>query len=89
MNNNSKLTDLGKMFFASAIGFIFGKKLNMKLRGTPEQVQAVSDALIASKRFQETLQRPGVTVRAVLDALNLKKEKAKAFSDKFKIEWPL
>ena len=30
---NGKLTPLGKIFFASLVSWIFGKKLNIKIKG--------------------------------------------------------
>jgi hypothetical protein len=87
--SDQKLSPIGKLFFASAIGWIFGKKLNIKLRGNPQYVQAVTNAIIASKKFQDELKRPGATVSSVLDALNLKKEMAKQFEEITGKQWPL
>lgn len=87
--SSTKLSPIGKLFFASVIGWIFGKKLNMKLRGNPEQVQAVANAIIASKQFQEELKKSGATVNSVLDKLNLKKEMAKQFKEITGKDFPL
>jgi hypothetical protein len=87
--SDNKLSPIGKLFFASVIGWIFGKKLNMKLRGDPEKVQAVANAIIASKKFQDELKKPGATIESVLKALNLKKEMAKQFEEISGMPWPL
>lgn len=89
MDSNTKLTQTGKLFFASLLGWINGKKLNIKLKGNPDKVQALADAVIASKKFQEALKDPNATVQQVLDCMAEKKEKAKEFTMKCGIEFPL
>jgi 8-oxo-dGTP diphosphatase len=80
---------LGKIFVATLGAWLVGKVVNTKIRGTNEQVNAVSNALLASRRFQEELQRPGATVESVVQKLNVKHMSAAEFERVFQIPWPL
>ena len=83
------LTLLGKITIATLGAWLLGKATNMKLRGTPEQVNAVSRALVASKKFQEELAKPGASVESVMEKLNVKNMTAKEFERVFNVPWPL
>jgi hypothetical protein len=61
----------------------------MKVRGTPEEIKAVSDAMMASRRFQEELERPEATVESVMQYLGLKHAAAREFERILGIPWPL
>lgn len=61
----------------------------MKIRGTPEEVQAVANAMIASKRFQDELSRNGATVESVMQKLGLKHAAAREFERILNVPWPL
>ncbi len=85
-----KLSAVGKLFFASVFsGVMFGKKSPFKLRATPQQVKAVTNALIASKGFQDELKRPGATVDSVISKLNLRHLTAADFERQTGKPWPL
>jgi len=65
----------GKLFFASAAAYIAGKVIKnmpLKIKGTKPQVQAITDAIIASKAFQDELKRPGASIESVVKKLNLR-----------------
>ncbi len=87
--NELKLNLLGKIFFASVAAWLVGKTVNMKIRGTPEEVQAVSNAMTASRTFQEELDRPGATVESVMQKLGLKHATAREFERVLGVPWPL
>ncbi len=89
IDDSKELTQLGKLYFASVVSWIFGKPLNFKIKGTPTQIQALSNAVIASKRFQESLQDPNSSVEEILKAINLKKSMAEEFKTILKINFPL
>ena len=84
-----RLNLLGKIFLASAGAYIVGKMTNLKIRGTREEVQAVADAMLSSRRFQQELERDGATVESVIEKLNLKHASAQQFEAILGIEWPL
>ena len=87
--NELKLNLLGKIFFASVGAWLVGKAVNMKIRGTPDEIQAVSNAMMASRRFQEELNRDGATVESVMQKLGLKHATAREFERVLGVPWPL
>lgn len=80
---------LGKVLFATCAAWVVGKHVNTKLRGTKEEIEAVANAMLASKRFQDELKRPGATVESVMDKLGLKHATAKEFERILGIPWPI
>lgn len=80
---------LGKLFFTAVGAWLVGRATNIVLRGTQTEVQAVSNAMLASKRFQEELKRPGASVSSVMDKLNLKHASAQEFERILGVPWPL
>lgn len=87
--NELKLNLLGKIFFTAAAAWLVGRVINMKIRGTPDEVQAVASALMASRRFQDELNRPGATVESVMQKLNMKHVSAREFERILGVPWPL
>lgn len=87
--NELHLNLLGKMFFASAAAWLIGKMVNLKVRGTPDQVHAVQNALLSSRRFQDELQRPGASVESVVQKLGVKHMSAQEFERVLGVPWPL
>lgn len=87
--NELHINLLGKVLFATCAAWIVGKKVNTKLRGTEEEIKAVTDVMIASRRFQDELKRPGATVASVIDKLGLKHASAKEFERILGVKWPL
>jgi len=90
----------GKLFFAGIASYLAGMglekmaggptpKLPFKIRGTPEQINAVIEAVMASKAFQQEIKKPGATVESVIQKLNLRnmtKEKFKQITGR---PWPV
>jgi len=89
MINELRLNLLGKVFFVAAAAWIVGKACNLKIRGTNEEVQAVQNALMSSRRFQDELNRPGASVDSVMEHLGLKHASAKEFERILGVPWPL
>jgi hypothetical protein len=89
-----KLSWAGKLFFgalAATLGAAVYKRMEMpvKVRGTPQQLQAISDAIVASRQFQAELQKPGATVESVIQKLqirNMTKDRFERITGK---PWPL
>lgn len=75
--DEANLTWAGKLFFASVATYIASDvaqamKLPIKLRGKPEEIKAVVDAITASKDYQREIKKPGARVEDVIQKLNLK-----------------
>jgi hypothetical protein len=87
--NELKVNLLGKVFFATLGAWLVGKYVNTKLRGTQSEIQAVGNALAASKRFQDELNRPGATVDSVVQKLGIKHMSASEFERVLGVPWPL
>ena len=87
--NELRLNLLGKIFFAACGAWLVGKATNLKIRGSQEEVEAVASAMMASRRFQEELDRPGATVESVMQHLGLKHASAREFERILGVPWPL
>lgn len=89
--SNYKLSAVGKLFFASLVAGIASgvTKSVMKLKGTPEQIKAITDAIIASKEFQDEIKKPGATVETVIQKMHLKNLTAAEFKKITGKPWPL
>jgi hypothetical protein len=90
------LSWVGKMFFAGLAGALgstlaqaAGVRLPFKLRGSPTQIKAITDAVMATKEFQEEISRPGATVQSVIQKLNLKNISRERFESFTGHSWPL
>lgn len=84
-----KLNLLGKIFFAAVGAWLVGRTTNMKIRGNAEEIKAVANAMIASRKFQQELSRPGATVESVMQKLGLKHGSAREFEKILGVPWPL
>lgn len=89
LNEEGYLNLTGKIFLASLGAWLVGKVVNTKLRGNRDEVTAVSNALMASRRFQEELRRPGATVQSVIEKLRIKQMSAAEFERVLGVRWPL
>jgi hypothetical protein len=86
------LSTTGKIFFAAVAAYLAGKVASgafLKLRGRPEELRAVADAIVASKAFQDELRRPGATIDSVIEKMNLKNMTAQRFKKIVGRDWPL
>lgn len=84
-----KLSAAGKLFFASLVAFLNGSKSAVKLKGTPEQIQAILDVIKASKEFEEITKKPGVSVEEVIEKMRAKNLAVVNFQVKTQRNWPL
>lgn len=87
--NELHLNLLGKVFFTAVGAWLVGKATNLKLRGTPQEIQAVQNAMMSSRRFQDELNRPGASVDSVMQKLNLKNASAQEFERILGVRWPI
>jgi hypothetical protein len=60
-----------------------------KIKGTPEQLEAIMQVIKSSKEFQEEINREGATVESVMQKLNIQNLAKKAFEEKTGKPWPL
>lgn len=98
MESDEKLDDLnegyylnltGKLLLASLGAWLVGKVVNTKIRGNQDEMSAVANALMASRRFQDELHRPGASVQSVIDKLRIKQMSASEFERVLGVKWPL
>jgi hypothetical protein len=87
--NELQVNLLGKVFFATLGAWLVGKFVNTKLRGSQREIEAVANALSASRRFQDELSRPGATVDSVVQKLGVKHMSAAEFERVLGVPWPL
>ena len=87
--NELKMNLLGKIFFGTLAAWLVGKAVNTKLRGSRDEIEAVQNALMSSRRFQDELDRPGATVDSVVQKLGIKHMSANQFERVLGIPWPL
>jgi hypothetical protein len=79
---------LGKIFLAGIAAWMVGKATNLKIRGSKQEIDAVSNALLSSRRFQEEISKPGATVQSVMQKLGMKQLSAKEFERVLGVPWP-
>jgi hypothetical protein len=84
-----ELNFTGKLLLASCAAWLAGKLVNTKIRGSEEEIDAVVEALLSSRRFQEELDKPGATIESVVDKLGLKHASAEKFERILGVPWPL
>jgi hypothetical protein len=65
------------------------KPFPFKIKGTPQQIQAVTEIIMSSKEFQDELKNPGATVDSVIQKLNLHDISKKNFKNLTGHDWPL
>lgn len=80
---------IGKIFYTACAAWLVGRITNIKLRGSQTEVQAIANAMLASKRFQQEMQKPGASVEDVMNKLNLKHASAQEFERVLGVPFPL
>jgi len=90
--NEWNLSWSGKLFFAAAAAYIAGKVIKnmpLKIKGTKDQLKAISDAIVASKSFQDELKKPSASIESVVKKLNLKNMTRERFKQLTHRDFPL
>lgn len=87
--NEVRINFMGKLFLASLCAWFVGSMTKTKLRGTREEIEAVTNALISSRKFQDELNKPRASVESVMNKLDIKNMSAKEFERIFQTPWPL
>jgi len=83
------LSTVGKLFLAGVAAWVVGRPSGLKLRGTPEQLLAVVEALKAVRTLKDELMKPDVTVQSIVDLVALKDAAAQRFEQVVGIKFPL
>lgn len=89
VNEGGSLSFTGKMFLASLGAWAVGKYVGTKIRGSQDEIEAVTNALHASRKFQDELRKPGASVDSVVEKLRVKNMSASEFERVFGVRWPL
>ena len=89
LQEGAYLSLTGKMLLASLGAWLVGKVVTTKVRGCQDEITAVSNALMSSRKFQEELNRPGATVESVMAKLRVKQMSASEFERVLGVRWPL
>jgi len=89
LNEEGYLNFSGKLFLTALGSWLVGKAVNTKLRGSRDEISAVTNALLASRKFQDELRKPGATIQSVIDKLHVKQMSAAEFERVMGVQWPL
>lgn len=92
LNEESNLSTTGKIFFAAVAAYLAGKMASgafLKLRGKPEELRVIADAIVASKAFQDELKKPNATIDSVIEKMNLKNITMAKFKQVTGKAWPI
>lgn len=80
---------LQKIFLTAISAWAVGKDTSTKFRGKKEEIEAIYNAMKATRLFQEELKRPGATVQSVMDKLDIKHMAEAEFERIFAVKWPV
>lgn len=83
------VTTVGKIFLAGIASAVLGCPPHIKVRGTPDQIEAIRNAVEAARAFQAELERPGAMVQDIMDKLQMKNLAAEEFKARLGLPWPL
>lgn len=84
-----KLSTTGKLFIAGVAAWLLGQGTRLKIRGDKAKIEQLASALVASKKFQDELHRPGATAESVIEKLGLKNATVRDFERITGIPWPM
>ena len=91
-NLSDDLSIQGKMFFAALAAYVTGKAPDnnfIKIKGSPEQMKALADAVAATKSLFDEINNPSTTIEEIIRKMNDKKIAAEDFKEKTGHTWPL
>ena len=87
--NELHVNGVGKVLFAGVAAWLAGHAISLRIRASKLEALALARAMVASKRFQQELAKPGATIEQVMRALGDKTRSAREFEDTFEQRWPL
>lgn len=79
----------GKLLLTTLGAWMLDEVVNTKLRGSEQEVKAIVNVLVSSRRFQNELHSPGATIQSIVEKLNVKNIAAVEFERVLGIQWPL
>ena len=88
-NNENKEGLLEQIIFASAMSWLAGKPVPLKIEGTKKQLDAVITAFNTSRDFINELHDPAATSETVMSHLQKKRAAAEDFEKQLGISWLL
>ena len=85
------LSPAGKLFFANLVTFINndGDKFIWKLRGSPEQIETITNVIVAIRDFHKETKRPDATIEDVTKKMQAKNQAIQEFEAVFGQKWPI
>lgn len=83
------MSTVSKLFLAGVAAWLIGQRVQMKVKGSQEDMKKLAAALVASKKFQNELSRPGATAESVIQKLGIKNLTAQKFEEITGMNWPL
>lgn len=89
LKEESRLSLNERLLTTSLVAWLTGKEVNVKFRGSRNEIAAISNALLSSKQLQEELNRPDATIASVMEKLHIKQTSAAEFERVLRIPWPL
>lgn len=88
--NENESRSMKQILFASiATWLVEGKLDKLYLEGTDSQIDALKDAMLASKDFQDELYKPQATLQSLSEKLEIKSRAAKIFEKELGMPWLL
>lgn len=85
-----EISSIGKVFFASVVAWVINDaKLNWKIKGNPQEVEAFTKAIFAVKRYHDELKSPTATIDSVMQKINEKNKAIADYEEKYQRKLPL
>lgn len=78
---------LENIFIATCAAAMLGRSTDIKLRGTKEEIAAITNMTSAASCFKEELSRPEATVNSILQKLSEKQKAVNEFKRIFNTSW--
>lgn len=91
-NLSDDLSIQGKMFFAALAAYVTGKAPDnnfIKIKGSPEQMKALANAIAATKSLFDEINNPNTTIEEIIRKMSDKKNAAEDFQKSTNHVWPL
>lgn len=78
-----------KLLNAGFAAWVARKPSGLSIKGSPEEIGAIKEALCASRDFRDTLQTEGAEMQEIMGKLSKKKIAARKFEAVMGYPWPL
>lgn len=89
-SSNIEIGSAGKAFFSSIASWLINEEIDgFHIEGTDSQIDAVKNAMLASKNFQNELHNPNATIESITEKLEIKTKAANVFRVEIGTSWLL